>query len=139
VTYTPIVEGDHAISGAFGGDADHRPSSSAPAVVVVEPTVVVDVTAPVVQIQSPADGSAIKKGGTIKVVATATDDVGVTKVEFAADGVVMCSDVETSAMTCAWSVPRKGSTGFTVTVTAWDEAGNVGSQQIQIAIVNGRP
>jgi hypothetical protein len=73
------------------------------------------------------------------VVATATDDIGVTNVEFAADGVVMCSDVEISAMTCAWSVPRRGSTGFTVTVTAWDEAGNIGSQQIQIVIVNGRP
>ena len=139
VTYRPTVEGDHAITGAFGGDADHKPSSSAPAVVVVEPTVVLDVTAPVVQILSPADGSSIKKGRTIKVVATATDDVGVTNVEFAADGVVKCRDVETTAMTCAWSVPRNGSTGFTVTVTAWDEAGNVGSQQIQIAIVSGRP
>jgi hypothetical protein len=139
VTYTPTVDGDHAVTGAFGGDADHKPSSSAPAVVVVEPKVVVDVTAPVVQILSPADGSAIKKGSTIKVVATATDDIGVTNVEFAADGVVMCSDVETSSMTCAWSVPKRGSTGFTVTVTAWDEAGNIGSQQIQIVIVNGRP
>jgi Bacterial Ig domain/Bacterial Ig-like domain (group 3) len=139
VTYTPIVEGEHAITGAFGGDADHRPSSSAHAVVVVEPTVVVDDTAPVVEIVSPADGSTIKKGRTIEVVATATDDVGVINVEFAADGVVMCSDVETTAMTCAWSVPRNRSTGFTVTVTAWDEAGNVGSQQIQIATVNGRP
>ena len=138
VTYTPTVEGDHTIGAAFGGDADHKPSTSAPAIVTVEPTVVLDVTAPVVQIISPADGSAVKKGRTIKVVATATDDVGVINVEFAADGVVKCSDVETTAMTCAWSVPRSGSTGFTVTVTAWDEAGNVGSQQIQIRVVTGR-
>ena len=97
-----------------------------------------DVTPPVVQISSPADGTSISKGRTITVVATATDDVGVTKVEFAADGVVMCSDVETTAMTCAWSVPRRGSTEFIVTVTAWDAAGNIGSQQIAIKVVNGR-
>ena len=35
-------------------------------------------------------------------------------------------------MTCAWSVPRNGSTGFTVTVTAWDAAGNTATQQISI-------
>jgi hypothetical protein len=137
VTYTPAAEGDHTITAAFGGDLDHKPSSG-PAVVTVEPTVVLDTTAPVVQILSPADGSAVKKGRTIKVVATATDEVGVINVEFAADGVVMCRDVETTAMTCAWSVPRNGTTGFTVTVTAWDEAGNVGSKQIQIRVVTGR-
>jgi hypothetical protein len=41
-------------------------------------------------------------------------------------------------MTCAWSVPKSGTTGFTVTVTAWDAAGNVGAQQISITVVSGR-
>jgi hypothetical protein len=50
----------------------------------------------------------------------------------------MCGDVETSAMTCVWSVPKSGSTGFTVTVTARDAAGNVGTQQIAIVVVTGR-
>ena len=139
VTYTPTTPGDHAVNATFPSDLDHQPSSSpAPAVITVEPETVTDVTPPVVQIVSPADGTAIKKGRTIRVVATATDDVGVTRVDFAADGVVMCSDVETTAMTCAWSVPRDRSTGFTVTVTAWDAAGNSAMQQITIRVVTGR-
>ena len=138
VSYTPNVEGDHSITAAFAGDPDHGGSASTPAVISVEPIVIVDESAPIVQIISPADGTSIRKGRTIKVVATATDDVGVTNVEFAADGVVMCSDVETTAMTCAWSVPKTGTTGFTVTVTAWDAAGNIGTQQIAIEVVTGR-
>lgn len=138
VTYAPTAPGDHQVTATFPSDVDHRASSSAPAVITVEPEVVTDVTPPVVQILSPPDGTAIKKGKTIKVVATATDDVGVTNVEFAADGVVMCQDVETTAMSCAWSVPRNGSTGFIVTVTAWDAAGNSAVQQISIRVVTGR-
>jgi hypothetical protein len=139
VTYTPTAPGDHQVSATFPSDVDHQASSSAaPAVISVEPEIVTDVTPPVVQILSPPDGTAIKKGSTIEVVATATDDVGVTNVEFAADGVVMCRDVETTRMTCAWSVPRKGSTGFIVTVTAWDAAGNTATGQISIRVVTGR-
>jgi hypothetical protein len=137
VTYTPTAAGEHVVTTTFGGDTDHTASQSQSSL-TVEPEVVVDTTAPVVQISSPVDGTSIRKGRTIKVVATATDDIGVINVEFAADGVVMCRDVETSAMTCAWSVPKSGSTGFTVTVTAWDAAGNVGSQQIAIVVVTGR-
>lgn len=139
VTYTPTTRGDHRISATFPPDVDHLgSSSSAPAVITVDPEIVTDVTPPVVQILSPSDGTAVKKARTIKVVATATDDVAVTQVDFAADGVVMCSDVETTAMTCAWSVPRNGSTGFTVTVTAWDAAGNAATQEIRIRVVTGR-
>jgi len=149
------ASGTHEVRARYGGDIDHQASASAAMSLTGEappeeppseepppeepPAPPADTIAPTVTIVSPADGSTIKKGRTIKVVATATDDVGVIKVEFAADGVVKCRDVETTAMTCAWSVPKSGSTGFTVTVTAWDEAGNVGSQQIQIKIVNGRP
>ena len=150
------ASGTQQVTARYGGDTDHQASASGAMTLTGEappeeppseepppeepPAPPADTTAPIVTIVSPADGSTIKKGRTIKVVATATDDVGVIKVEFAADGVVKCRDVETTAMTCAWSVPRNGSTGFTVTVTAWDEAGNVGSQQIQITIVNaGRP
>jgi hypothetical protein len=136
--YTPTVGGDHQVTVAFDGDANHVASASAPTVVTVEPTVVQDVTSPVVQIVSPANDTTIKKGRTVRVVATATDDIGVTTIEVAANGVVMCSEVETSAMTCSWSVPKRGSTDLTVTVTAWDVAGNVGSQQIQIRVGTGR-
>ena len=139
VTYTPTTAGDHRVTATFPSDVDHVASSSpVPAVITVEPEIVTDVTPPIVQILSPADGTAVKKGRTIKVVATATDDVGVTRVDFAANGVVMCSDVETTAMTCAWSVPRSGSTGFTVTVTAWDAAGNTATQRIAVRVITGR-
>ena len=91
VTYTPTTSGDHQVTATFPSDVDHLASSSAPVVITIEPETVTDVTPPVIQIVSPADGTAIKKGRPIRVVATATDDVGVTRVEFAADGVVMCS------------------------------------------------
>ncbi len=138
VTYTPTDSGNHQMTATFPSDVDHLASSSAPAVITVEPEIVTDVTPPVVQILSPADGTAIRKGR-IRVVATATDEVGVTKIEVAANGVVMCSNVDTSSMTCSWSVPKKGSTDLTVTVTAWDAAGNAGSQQIQVTVVTGQP
>jgi Hypothetical glycosyl hydrolase family 15/Bacterial Ig domain len=139
VTYAPTTAGGHGVTATFPSDLDHQASSSlAPAVITVAPAIVTDVTSPVVQIVSPADGTAIKKGKTIRVVATATDDVDVTRVDVAADGVVMCSDVETTSMTCAWSVPRNGSTGFVVTVTAWDAAGNTAAQRITVRVTAGR-
>lgn len=149
------ASGTQQVTARYGGDTDHAPSASGAIPLTGDappeeppseepppeepPAPPADTTAPVVQILSPADGTAIQKGRTIKVVATATDDVGVINVEFAADGVVICSDVETTAMSCAWSVPKRGSTGFTVTVTARDAAGNVGTQQIAIVVVTGRP
>ena len=76
-------------------------SYSVPVIEVPPPT---DVTAPTVAITSPADGASLQKKSTVTISADASDDVGVTKVEFYVNGQVVCADT-TNSFACAWKVP----------------------------------
>jgi hypothetical protein len=71
-------------------------------------------------------------------VATATDEIGVTRVDFAANGTVVCSDTTPATWTCSWTVAKSGTTGFGIVVTAYDAAGNSAARQISLKVVTGR-
>mgnify|MGYP001202659464 CR=1 FL=1 len=83
-----------------------------------------DTTAPAVSIASPAPGAVLS--GAVSVAATATDAVGVTKVEFLLDGVLQATD---TASPYAWSWATAGSANgsHALTAKAYDAAGNVGA------------
>jgi len=51
-----------------------------------------DSVAPTVSITSPANGAIVARRSTITITATASDNVGVTRVEFLVDGALQCTD-----------------------------------------------
>jgi subtilisin family serine protease len=85
-----------------------------------------DSVAPTVTITSPANNASVAKKSTVTITATATDNVGVTKVEFYVNNVLKCTDT-IAPFTCAWSVPNGASQVFTLQAKGYDAAGNIGA------------
>ncbi|HET7435881.1 MAG TPA: Ig-like domain-containing protein [Thermoanaerobaculia bacterium] len=94
-----------------------------------------DVTAPVTSISAPLNGATV--GGTTSVTASATDNIGVTKVEFYLDGALKSTDTATPF---AWSWDTTGASNGTHTLQtkAYDAATNVGtSASVTVTVSNG--
>jgi len=89
-----------------------------------------DETAPTVSITNPADGAIVARKSTVTITATASDNIGVTRVEFLVNGVLRCSDT-TAPYSCNWSVPNTRTT-HQLQARALDQAGNVGTASIQV-------
>src|SRR6185295_18000561 len=81
-----------------------------------------DTQPPVTSITAPASGATLS--GTVSVTASATDNVGVTSVDFYLDGVLQASD---TTAPYAWSWNTAGADGaHTLRTEAHDAAGNLG-------------
>lgn len=95
-----------------------------------------DVTAPTVSITAPAAGAVVS--GNVTFSATASDAVGVTKVEFYSDsGNYLIATDTTSPYSTSWATDPWVKNGFqTIVVKAYDAAGNVGTASRQITINN---
>jgi hypothetical protein len=91
-----------------------------------------DTTAPVARFTSPAAGS--KVSGRVQVVASATDNVAVTRIELRLPSGVLVS-VPGASITYEWSTKglKRGSSQ-TLTVRAFDEAGNIGTATVTVTI-----
>ena len=100
---------------------------------VVEGSTGPDNFAPIVTITNPADGSEVS--GTVIVMASASDNVGVTKVEFYVDGEVKSTDT-ISPYNWGWYTTTVADGSHTVEAKAYDAAGNVGSDQISVTVNN---
>lgn len=83
-----------------------------------------DTTAPTTSVTSPADGSTVS--GTTLVTASASDDVGVSKVEFYLDGVLQSSDTS-SPYEWSWDTTSVANGAYALTSKAYDAAGNSGT------------
>jgi chitinase len=88
-----------------------------------------DTTPPTVAITSPVGGALVQKKSTVTISATASDNVGVTKVEFYINGQLTCSDTAAS-YTCAWKVPAAPGRSYQLQAKAYDAQGNVSSSSI---------
>ncbi len=95
------------------------------------PTTIVDTTPPIVSITNPLNGSIVKRGSTVIITANASDNVGVTKVDFSVNSSLLCSDT-TSPYSCAWSVPRKRNVTYTITAKASDASGNTATNAVTV-------
>ena len=84
----------------------------------------VDRVVPTVSIGSPADGATVS--GTINVRVTASDDIGVKKVEFYVDGVLTASST-TASLNVKWNTRRVTSGAHALQSKAYDAAGNIGA------------
>ena len=68
-----------------------------------------DTVAPVVAITAPANGSTVARRANVTIQATASDDVGVSRVEFFVNGSLRCTDTA-APFSCGWKVPNGGKT-----------------------------
>jgi hypothetical protein len=92
-----------------------------------------DTTAPTVSITAPLNGATVN--GTVSVNATASDNVGVTKVEFYLDGVLTSTDT-TSPYSWSWDTTSASNASHSLTAKAYDAALNVGTSTAVSVTVN---
>ncbi len=88
-----------------------------------------DSTSPVVKFTGPADGANLTRRSKVTLTASATDNYGVTKVQFYVDGTLICSG---TSLNCVWSVGGKPGSSHDLVVRAYDLAGNVGRDQVSV-------
>jgi len=94
-----------------------------------------DTTAPVATITSPAAGATVS--GTISIQANASDNVGVTRVDFLVDGAVLSSDT-TSPYSASWNTTGAANGTHALTVRAFDAANNQKtSAAVSVTVNNG--
>jgi Bacterial Ig domain/Laminin G domain len=98
---------------------------------VIERPDPVDTTKPQVALTAPADGSFVKRGSPVSLEATASDDVGVTKVVFRVNGTLKCT-VTQAPYTCSWTPWTAVGTQNTIRAIAYDAAGNSASATIYV-------
>jgi len=90
-----------------------------------------DNSAPTVSIASPANGSIVARKSTVTIAANATDNVGVTRVEFLVNGALQCTDT-TAPYNCNWRVPAAPNKTYQLQARAFDLAGNSGAASVQV-------
>lgn len=94
-----------------------------------------DGSAPSATLTSPADGSTVS--GTVALAATASDDIGVDRVEFLVDGALLASDAS-APYAHAWDSTASTDGAHTLLARAIDVAGNTGtSVPVQVSVANG--
>lgn len=92
-----------------------------------------DVTAPQVAITAPGTGT-VK--GIVAVNASATDNIGVTKVELYAKGVLVATDL-TPAYSFSWDTSKLADGAASLVAKAYDSAGNIAnSTSLAVTIAN---
>lgn len=97
-----------------------------------------DTTAPTTSLSAPADNSTATVGSTVNVAATATDNVGVSKVDFLVNGAVVSTDT-TSPYEYAWNTTGLNAGNYTITAKAYDAAGNVGTSSARTVALAAAP
>ncbi|HEX6094917.1 MAG TPA: Ig-like domain-containing protein [Thermoanaerobaculia bacterium] len=94
-----------------------------------------DTTPPTASITAPAAGATL--GGTVSVTASASDNVGVTKVEFFLDGALQSTDTS-SPYAWSWNTAAASNGAHLLTAKAFDAANNsTTSAAIGVTVSNG--
>ena len=106
---------------------------AAAAVAAVSGGVVLDETAPTVTITAPAQGAQVN--GQVSLTAAASDDTGVSKVEFYLGDTRLATDVS-APYAYSWNSASVADGDHTLTVKAYDEAGNAGVAELTVRVAN---
>jgi subtilisin family serine protease len=94
-----------------------------------------DTTPPTTSITSPANGATVS--GTIGVTASASDNVGVARVELYVDGALLATDTS-SPYSFSWNTTTVADGGHNLQTRAYDAAGNAGSSAVvSVTVGNG--
>jgi hypothetical protein len=102
-------------------------------IVIVQVSNAGDTTPLTVSITFPEDGSCVQKNSSVIITADASDNVGVTKVEFLINNRLKCADT-VSPYVCKWKVLGKPGVIYNLSAIAYDEAGNTASYSIQVTL-----
>ncbi len=128
---TTIPNGTHTLL-AVASDAAKNSASTASIMVTVSNTPP-DTTPPVVSIAAPTAGATVS--GTTAVSATATDNVGVAKVDLFVDGALYATDAA-APYTFSWNTTAASNGSHLLQVAATDTAGNVGNNIVTVTVAN---
>ncbi len=129
-----VSNGTHAIR-AFARDAAGNTAGSSTTTITVNNTVA-DTTAPTVAVSSPSGGATVS--GNVTVTATASDNVGVSSVQFTLDGANLGSADTTSPYSITWSTTGTSNGSHTLRAVARDAAGNSStSSAVTVTVNNG--
>jgi M6 family metalloprotease-like protein len=129
---TAVANGTYSLtSKAF--DAAGNNSTSAAVTVTVSNTAPSDTIVPTTAITAPAAGATVS--ATTTVTASASDNVGVTKVEFYVDGVLASTDTA-SPYSFSWNTTTSLNGSHTLSSKAYDAAGNIGTSANVTVTVN---
>ena len=90
-----------------------------------------DTTNPTVSITAPATGATVS--GSVALAATASDNVGVSRVEFRVDGTLVLSDT-TAPFAATWDATGASAGAHTITATAYDAAGNSSVSTVSVTV-----
>lgn len=90
-----------------------------------------DTIPPTVSIGSPANNSIVARKSTVTITASASDNVGVTRVEFLVNGAQQCTDT-TLPYSCNWRVPAAPNKTYQIQARAFDAAGNSATATVQV-------
>jgi hypothetical protein len=110
VSQRPVLTISYARGGGSNGSGGGGSSST------------VDRTAPSVTVTAPAANT--KVAGNVTLSATASDDRGVSRVQFLVDGVNVGAPDTSAPFTLSWNSALVANGSHTVTAQAWDAAGN---------------
>jgi chitinase len=98
-------------------------------------SVTVASNAPAVSIDSPVSGATV--GGTVAIMASASDNAGVTKVAFYVNGSLKTTDKK-APYTYNWSTKSLKNGNYTIMVKAYDASGHVTSTSIPVTVFNDK-
>jgi glucose/arabinose dehydrogenase len=90
-----------------------------------------DNIAPAVAITSPANSAIVARKSTVTIAATASDNVGVQRVEFLVNGALQCTDTA-APYSCSWRVPNPMNKTYQLQARAFDAAGNSASATVSV-------
>jgi glucose/arabinose dehydrogenase len=90
-----------------------------------------DNIAPQVSITNPVDHATVARKSNVTLSANASDNVGVTRVEFYVNGALQCTDTS-AAYSCNWKVPNPPNRTYQIQARAFDQAGNSANAMIQV-------
>lgn len=113
---TGAINGNHTLT-AIARDAAGNTQTSAAVIVNVNN----DITAPSINITAPSGGTV---AGTVNVTANASDNAGVTGVQFLLDGANLGAEDLSSPYSVSWSTVSAANGNHTLTARARDAAGN---------------
>jgi hypothetical protein len=96
---------------------------------------VLDTTPPTISITAPANGAIVS--GTVTVAANASDNAGVTAVQFFLDGANLGLPIVTAPYSVSWDSTSTTNGAHTLTAQARDAAGNVGNAvAVSVTVTN---
>jgi poly(hydroxyalkanoate) depolymerase family esterase len=93
-----------------------------------------DAVPPTVSLSAPANGATLS--GTVNVTATATDNVGIAKVEFSIDNTLVGTDTA-SPFAYSWNTAAATNGAHTLVARAYDAAGNTATSSTLSVTVTG--